>query len=167
MYSSKQMNKREIPFVIDIIQPEFFVPGEFLWFYIYRVCNYCQGLHFRINKFRNSTNDFGAINFKALIFSAFEICLGSKITAFPEMQTFCFNVCRLILINLNSYFIFSSGLISLTFVVAPPFKVRSTGLFVCQAPRVKSGISTVLDFLATDRSLKGIRQLQDAASYTS
>ena len=83
------------------------------------------------------------------------------------MHTFCFKVLRLILIRLNSYFILSAGFMDLTFVVAPPFKVRSTGLFVCHPPRVKSGMSTVLDFLATERSLNGIRQLHAAASYTS
>ena len=44
--------------------------------------------------------------------------------------------------------------IFLTVVVAPPFKVRSTGLFVFHAPLVKSGTSTLLDLAATDFWLK-------------
>lgn len=62
------------------------------------------------------------------------------------------------------YFIFKSGFMFRTLVVAPPLSVRSTGLFVCQAPLVKSGISTVLDFFATDLPLKAKIELQLAAS---
>ena len=54
----------------------------------------------------------------------------------------------------------------LTPVFPPPSNVRSTGLLVCHAPRVKSGISTVMDFLPTDLPLSGKIQLHDAASYT-
>src|SRR5688572_6008697 len=65
---------------------------------------------------------------------------------------------------IDSHYFFSTFL---TVVVAPPSNVRFTGALVFHAPRVKSGISTVLDFLDTDLSLNGMIELHAAASYTS
>lgn len=39
------MYEREIPFIIDIPEPEFFVPAEFIFSGIYRIRNGSQGFH--------------------------------------------------------------------------------------------------------------------------
>src|SRR5690606_33154448 len=52
-------------------------------------------------------------------------------------------------------------------VVAPPSRVRSTGLFCFQAPLVKSGISSERERRATDCSLSGNMLLHATPSYTS
>src|SRR5690606_14370888 len=57
--------------------------------------------------------------------------------------------------------------LGLTVVVPPPSSVRFSGLLVTHEFRVKSGMSTVLEPLATDLSLRGTIELHNAASYTS
>ena len=51
-------------------------------------------------------------------------------------------------------------------LVVPPLSrlMSIKGLFVCQEPPVKSGTSIDPERLATDHSLSGITELQDAAS---
>lgn len=47
MNGSKQVNKRKVSFVIDVFEPELFVPTELALTGINRIRNGSQGLHLK------------------------------------------------------------------------------------------------------------------------